>query len=163
MGSTSNLWLVRQVADSVTKLVFMCRPQWRVALPAKAPGAARRRRVFNRDCLMTIWKPRDWHHCAMDGSGFTILGETPCAEPPVRRIGAGCRVQGAGCCGGWGLNTPGYPIKASLIRTQQLHLALRRSAHYRRSQYTRSGTDTSLSSRVRFRRSQKAQTLPCIR
>ena len=37
-------------------------------------------------------------HYAMDGSGFTIVGETPCADPH------------AGCCGGWGLDTPGYPI-----------------------------------------------------
>lgn len=29
--------------------------------------------------------------------------ETPCADPPVRRIGAGC-------CGGWGLDTLYYPI-----------------------------------------------------
>ncbi|MCU7892306.1 MAG: CbbQ/NirQ/NorQ C-terminal domain-containing protein, partial [Candidatus Thiodiazotropha sp. (ex Ustalcina ferruginea)] len=29
---------------------------------------------------------------------FTIPSETPCAEPH------------AGCCGGWGLETPGYPI-----------------------------------------------------
>jgi hypothetical protein len=34
----------------------------------------------------------------MDGSSFTIPNETPCAEPH------------AGCCGGWGLKTPGYPI-----------------------------------------------------
>ena len=31
--------------------------------------------------------------CVMAGSSFTILSETPCADPPVRRIGAGC-------CGG---------------------------------------------------------------
>jgi hypothetical protein len=36
--------------------------------------------------------------CVMDGSSFTILDETPCADPH------------AGCCGGWGLNTLGYPI-----------------------------------------------------
>ena len=41
----------------------------------------------------------------MDGLGFTILSETPCAEPH------------AGCCGGWGLKTLGYPIKF-------IHLAL---------------------------------------
>lgn len=41
--------------------------------------------------------------CVMDGSSFTIRGETPCAEPSVRRIGAGC-------CGGWGLDIPGYLI-----------------------------------------------------
>ncbi|WP_458724058.1 hypothetical protein, partial [Alteromonas macleodii] len=29
---------------------------------------------------------------------FTILNETPCAEPH------------AGCCGGWRLDTSGYPI-----------------------------------------------------
>ena len=34
----------------------------------------------------------------MVGYGFTILSETPCADPH------------AGCCGGWGLETPGYPI-----------------------------------------------------
>ena len=34
------------------------------------------------------------------GYGFTILSETPCADPH------------AGCCGGWGLETPGYPIIA---------------------------------------------------
>ncbi len=32
------------------------------------------------------------------GSSFTIAIETPCADPH------------AGCCGGWGLETPGYPI-----------------------------------------------------
>jgi hypothetical protein len=37
--------------------------------------------------------------CVMDGSSFTIPGETPCADPH------------AGCCGGWGLETLGYPIK----------------------------------------------------
>jgi len=37
--------------------------------------------------------------CVMDGSSFTILDETPCADPH------------AGCCGGWGLETPGYPIR----------------------------------------------------
>ncbi|MEJ1417286.1 MAG: hypothetical protein RPU91_09370, partial [Candidatus Sedimenticola sp. (ex Thyasira tokunagai)] len=31
------------------------------------------------------------------------LWETPCAEPH------------AGCCGGWGLETPGYPIRAMLF------------------------------------------------
>ena len=36
--------------------------------------------------------------CVMDGSSFTIPGETPCADPH------------AGCCGGWGLETLGYPI-----------------------------------------------------
>ena len=35
---------------------------------------------------------------AMVGSSFTILSETPCADPH------------AGCCGDWGLDTPGYPI-----------------------------------------------------
>src|SRR5690554_4463898 len=30
----------------------------------------------------------------------SLLSETPCAEPH------------AGCCGGWGLDTPGYPIIA---------------------------------------------------
>ena len=35
----------------------------------------------------------------MVGYGFTILSETPCADPH------------AGCCGGWGLETPGYPIR----------------------------------------------------
>lgn len=34
----------------------------------------------------------------MVGYGFTILSETPCADPH------------AGCCGGWGLETLGYPI-----------------------------------------------------
>lgn len=33
-----------------------------------------------------------------DGLRFTILSETPCAEPH------------AGCCGGWRLDTSGYPI-----------------------------------------------------
>lgn len=40
----------------------------------------------------------DWYRCAMDGLSFTTLSETPCAEPH------------AGCCGDWGLDTPGYPI-----------------------------------------------------
>ena len=34
----------------------------------------------------------------MDGLRFTMLDETPCAEPH------------AGCCGGRGLETLGYPI-----------------------------------------------------
>jgi len=34
----------------------------------------------------------------MDGLRFIMLNETPCAEPH------------AGCCGDWGLETPGYPI-----------------------------------------------------
>ena len=34
----------------------------------------------------------------MDGSSFTTLGETPCADPH------------AGCCGDWRLETSGYPI-----------------------------------------------------
>lgn len=37
---------------------------------------------------------------AMAGSSFTILSETPCAE------------LHAGCCGGRGLETFGYPIIA---------------------------------------------------
>ena len=41
----------------------------------------------------------------MVGYGFTILSETPCADPH------------AGCCGGWGLETPGYPIRRFLILT----------------------------------------------
>ena len=39
----------------------------------------------------------------MVGYGFTILSETPCADPH------------AGCCGGWGLETPGYPIREKFI------------------------------------------------
>lgn len=39
----------------------------------------------------------------MDGSSFTILNETPCADPH------------AGCCGDWGLETPGYPIRLMSI------------------------------------------------
>ena len=46
--------------------------------------------------------------CVMAGSSFTILSETPCADPPVRRIGAGC-------CEGWGLDTPGYPISRAQV------------------------------------------------
>jgi hypothetical protein len=38
-------------------------------------------------------------YTTMDGSSFIILNETPCADPQ------------AGCCGGWGLKTPGYPIR----------------------------------------------------
>ena len=41
---------------------------------------------------------------AMVGSSFTILSETPCADPH------------AGCCGDWGLDTPGYPIRRSAKR-----------------------------------------------
>ena len=40
---------------------------------------------------------------AMVGSSFTILSETPCADPH------------AGCCGDWGLDTPGYPIMPALL------------------------------------------------
>jgi len=36
-------------------------------------------------------------------SYFERFREKPCADPPVRRIGAGC-------CGGRGLDTLGYPI-----------------------------------------------------
>ena len=39
----------------------------------------------------------------MVGLRFTILNETPCAEPH------------AGCCGGWRLDTSGYPIKLLLL------------------------------------------------
>ena len=42
-------------------------------------------------------------NCVMLGIGFTILSETPCAEPH------------AGCCGGWRLETSGYPILCELI------------------------------------------------
>ncbi|MCF6217894.1 MAG: hypothetical protein L3J62_02505, partial [Gammaproteobacteria bacterium] len=42
--------------------------------------------------------PRDFMRYVMDGLRFTMLNETPCAEPH------------AGCCGDWGLETPGYPI-----------------------------------------------------
>ena len=42
--------------------------------------------------------------CAMVGYGFTILSETPCADPH------------AGCCGGWGLETSGYPIFLSVAQ-----------------------------------------------
>jgi len=38
----------------------------------------------------------------MDGFCFTMLSETPCAE------------LHAGCCGGWGLDILGYPIRARL-------------------------------------------------
>jgi len=48
----------------------------------------------------------------MDGSSFTTLDETPCAELPVRRLGAGC-------CGGWELETPGYPISRRQHRTHK--------------------------------------------
>jgi hypothetical protein len=41
--------------------------------------------------------------CVMDGSSFTIPVETPCADPH------------AGCCGGWGLETLGYPIITVII------------------------------------------------
>jgi hypothetical protein len=41
----------------------------------------------------------------MVGLHFTILSETPCAEPH------------AGCCGGWGLETSGYPIMYGQTKT----------------------------------------------
>ena len=41
---------------------------------------------------------------AMVGLSFTILSETPCADPH------------AGCCGGWGLDTSGYPIKGGTFK-----------------------------------------------
>lgn len=44
----------------------------------------------------------------MVGLGFTILSETPCADPH------------AGCCGDWGLDTPGYPI----LRRLERHIGL---------------------------------------
>jgi len=37
-------------------------------------------------------------HCVMGGLRFTMLDETPCAEPHAR------------CCGSRGLETLGYPI-----------------------------------------------------
>ena len=49
--------------------------------------------------------------CVMDGSSFTIPGETPCADPH------------AGCCGGWGLETPGYPIMC-LLSTWDYHFLI---------------------------------------
>jgi hypothetical protein len=45
-------------------------------------------------------KTEGYVRCAMDGSSFTILDETPCADLSVRRFGAG----------GWGLKTSGYSI-----------------------------------------------------
>ena len=45
----------------------------------------------------------------MVGYGFTILSETPCADPH------------AGCCGGWGLETPGYPIMPEMVMTVADH------------------------------------------
>jgi tetratricopeptide (TPR) repeat protein len=45
----------------------------------------------------------------MVGLNFTILSETPCADPH------------AGCCGGWRLETSGYPISDSREKIRALH------------------------------------------
>jgi len=45
----------------------------------------------------------------MDGLRFTMLTETPCAEPH------------AGCCGDWGLETPGYPIMCLFVVHNPTH------------------------------------------
>lgn len=48
-----------------------------------------------------------------------MLSETPCAEPH------------AGCCGDWGLETPGYPIIADMLRDiEPLRIKIR-DAYYR--------------------------------
>jgi hypothetical protein len=46
-------------------------------------------------------------HYVMDGFRFIMLNETPCAEPH------------AGCCGDWGLETPGYPIRPYLAHNDR--------------------------------------------
>ena len=52
------------------------------------------------------WREIRNHHW-VEGGNRPFYSErfrgTPCADSPVRRIGAAC-------CGGWGLDTPGYPI-----------------------------------------------------
>ena len=37
-------------------------------------------------------------YVVVDGLRFAMLNEAPCAEPH------------AGCCGDWGVESPGYPI-----------------------------------------------------
>jgi len=53
-----------------------------------------------------------------DGLSFIILNETPCADPH------------AGCCGGWRLDTSGYPIiQFALIWF--LHMETWSTSHFR--------------------------------
>ena len=54
--------------------------------------------IVNSDELAPIKIVTGYMHYVMDGLRFTMLNETPCEEPH------------AGCCGDWGLETPGYPI-----------------------------------------------------
>jgi len=53
-------------------------------------------------------KPRDLTATVKDGGGppSVVQGKFMLLFGAVRRIGAGC-------CGDWGLDTPGYPIKLS--------------------------------------------------
>jgi hypothetical protein len=56
--------------------------------------------------------------CAMVGSSFTILSETPCADPH------------AGCCGGWRLDTSGYPIRWQFIHHDRYEYHLETAYRY---------------------------------
>jgi len=67
-------------------------------LPAKAHGAALERQRSIKSCFWHTWNLRGSIRYVMVGPSFIILSETPCADPH------------AGCCGGRGLETLGYPI-----------------------------------------------------
>jgi len=67
-------------------------------ITSKGPWRSSKTPGIQQHYPMPILNLRGWLHCVMDGSSFIIPSETPCADPH------------AGCCGGWGLETPGYPI-----------------------------------------------------
>ncbi|MDN7131184.1 hypothetical protein JNO04_02325, partial [Halomonas sp. MC140] len=47
----------------------------------------------------------------------SLLSETPCAVPH------------AGCCGGWGLDTPGYPMRMAMDILRKILTIRRCSLH----------------------------------
>jgi hypothetical protein len=57
-------------------------------------------------------------HCVMDGLRFTILSETPCAEPH------------AGCCGGCRLETSGYPIMHNILLIGMVNILILKPCRY---------------------------------
>lgn len=65
---------------------------------SKGPWRSSKSPALTKRCRMLILNPRVYTNFAMGGSSFTILSETPCADPH------------AGCCGSWRLETSGSPI-----------------------------------------------------
>jgi hypothetical protein len=82
----------------------MYSPQLPVALPVKAHVVVQELLGSNRHYLMPTLNLRGFIHYVVDGLNFTILSETPCADPH------------AGCCGGWRLETSGYPIISFMLQ-----------------------------------------------